>query len=243
MKKCSSCKQEKDLSEFRKDKYSKDGLTYRCKNCLSKADKSYAERNPEKMKARYARYAQENPEKMRAKEKKLKRRAYHRKYQKTQQYRDQRNNRRMERYENDPEYRSRCLISSRLRRCILKRTDIRSKKLEEILGYTIIELNSHLERKFEEGMNWENRGYGPGKWEIDHVIPDSWFQYSSFDDEAFKQSWGLDNLQPLWYEDNQSKHNRFAGNVEIQIPQEEIMKNGKRKDNWREIAYLYGWRL
>jgi hypothetical protein len=35
MKKCSKCKQEKPLTEFRNDKYSKFGKTTRCKECLS----------------------------------------------------------------------------------------------------------------------------------------------------------------------------------------------------------------
>lgn len=34
MKQCFKCKKQKDLSEFRNDKYTKDGKTYRCKECL-----------------------------------------------------------------------------------------------------------------------------------------------------------------------------------------------------------------
>lgn len=35
MKRCTGCGIEKDESKFSKDKYTKDGLTYRCKECIS----------------------------------------------------------------------------------------------------------------------------------------------------------------------------------------------------------------
>lgn len=38
MKKCSRCEKVKEESDFRKDKHSKDGLTYSCKRCISLAD-------------------------------------------------------------------------------------------------------------------------------------------------------------------------------------------------------------
>jgi 5-methylcytosine-specific restriction endonuclease McrA len=56
-------------------------------------------------------------------------------------------------------------------------------------------------------MTWDNYG----EWEIDHVTPDSWFEYNSYDDLDFKKSWALDNLQPLWKNDNLHKGNRFRG--------------------------------
>lgn len=39
---------------------------------------------------------------------------------------------------------------------------------------------------------------------------DSWFVYSSTKDEAFKNSWALNNLQPMWASENRSKGARFA---------------------------------
>jgi hypothetical protein len=60
-------------------------------------------------------------------------------------------------------------------------------------------------------MTLENHGNGDGKWNIDHIVPDSWFTYSSDSDDDFNKSWSLDNLQPKWYRDNISKGNRFIG--------------------------------
>ena len=78
-----------------------------------------------------------------------------------------------------------------------------------LLGYCANDLIKHLESKFAPGMTWDN--YGIGGWEIDHIVPDSWFQYSSTQDQGFKDSWALNNLQPMWASPNRSKGARYAG--------------------------------
>lgn len=50
MKKCTKCKIEKELSEFAKDKYNPDGLTYRCKKCRNLHYNIYYKENPNKQK-------------------------------------------------------------------------------------------------------------------------------------------------------------------------------------------------
>lgn len=72
-----------------------------------------------------------------------------------------------------------------------------------------MQLMEHLEKNFKGGMTWEN--YGENGWEIDHIEPDSWFRYNSFDDEEFKKAWALSNLQPMWAAQNRSKGNRYKG--------------------------------
>ena len=97
----------------------------------------------------------------------------------------------------------------------LKRRSIRkSLSIYGMFDFTIEELKQHLESKFQEGMSWEN--YGKDGWHIDHIVPDSWFSYDSHEDEDFKRSWSLDNLQPLWAEDNLQKSNKFIGGVSFQ---------------------------
>lgn len=79
-----------------------------------------------------------------------------------------------------------------------------SKKWEhifDIVGYSVEKLKVHLESKFQENMSWDNIG----EWHIDHIKPESKFNYSSIKDQAFKDCWSLDNLQPLWAKDNLSK--------------------------------------
>ena len=68
----------------------------------------------------------------------------------------------------------------------------------------------HLESRFEDGMTWETYG-GDSGWQIDHVVPRTWFDVTSAECDGFKQCWALENLQPKWLTDNASKGNRFAG--------------------------------
>ena len=89
----------------------------------------------------------------------------------------------------------------------LKRRGLTKKnKTFNTLGYSPDDLIYHLEKQFKDGMSWDNYG----EWHIDHIKPDSWFNYKSTDDEEFKKSWALSNLQPLWARDNLSKNNRYS---------------------------------
>ena len=55
-------------------------------------------------------------------------------------------------------------------------------------------------------MTWDNHG----DWHIDHKIPDSSFTYSKMCDDQFLKSWALDNLQPLWAEENWQKSDKVS---------------------------------
>ena len=79
----------------------------------------------------------------------------------------------------------------------------------ELMGYTVEDLKIHLESKFTQGMTWENIG----EWHIDHIIPESYFNYKSVNDDDFKKCWSLENLQPLWAKDNIMKSNKIVGGV------------------------------
>ena len=76
-----------------------------------------------------------------------------------------------------------------------------SEGTEKILGCSFDELKLHLESKFVDGMNWENRG----KWHIDHIIPLS----SANTKEDLIRLSHYSNLQPLWAEDNINKGDKI----------------------------------
>jgi hypothetical protein len=44
-----------------------------------------------------------------------------------------------------------------------------------------------------------------------------WFSYTSTDDQGFKDSWALENLQPMWYDENRSKGARYTGDFQSEV--------------------------
>ena len=85
----------------------------------------------------------------------------------------------------------------------------KSNTIVKLLGYSIQELKEHLESQFTDGMSWDNRS----EWHIDHIRPESSFDYDSTDHPDFKKCWALNNLQPLWAKDNLSKSDKWDGVV------------------------------
>lgn len=77
---------------------------------------------------------------------------------------------------------------------------------ERLVGYTLNDLTKHLEKKFSKGMTWENYGT---YWHIDHIIPVSAYNYSSYLDIDFRECWSLKNLRPLLANENISKGGRL----------------------------------
>lgn len=115
------------------------------------------------------------------------------------------NEKKMARYRSDLDFRIKENLRSRLRQALVGEQKAGSAIKD--LGCSISELRLHLESKFQEGMTWENRGVGKGKWNIDHIIPLSAFKLSERQHVVLACNYL--NLQPLWTEDNVSKGNRY----------------------------------
>lgn len=81
----------------------------------------------------------------------------------------------------------------------------KGRKWENLVGYKLQDLMTHLEKQFLDGMNWNNYGIGKGKWVVDHIIPQSVFGYVNSDDLDFQRCWSLENLRPMWGVDNTIK--------------------------------------
>ena len=73
----------------------------------------------------------------------------------------------------------------------------KKSKTQNILGCSFEEFKIYLESKFEDWMNWENRGLYNGElnygWDIDHIIPIS---SAKTEDEIIRLN-HYKNLQPL----------------------------------------------
>lgn len=78
----------------------------------------------------------------------------------------------------------------------------------ELVGCTREELLAHIERQFQPGMTWENRGRTG--WHVDHIRPVSSFDPD--DPDAIRAATHYTNLQPLWYSQNLRKGNKWSGN-------------------------------
>lgn len=76
---------------------------------------------------------------------------------------------------------------------------------EDLVGYTLADLQKHLESLFVDGMSWDNMG----GWHVDHIVPKVRFHYKTAKDPEFRIAWGLENLQPLWAQDNRTKHTKL----------------------------------
>lgn len=74
----------------------------------------------------------------------------------------------------------------------------------EILQYSPEDLVKHLEKQFEDGMTWKNYG----EWHVDHILPITYFNFKEVGDDEFLKCWGLDNLQPMWGDENIKKSNK-----------------------------------
>jgi len=147
---------------------------------ISNYTKQYAKDHKEEIKKRKKRYQEDNVEKI-----------------KEQQLRHRQN----------PVNKLHNAISSSVRRSLKSQNLSKNRrKWEDLVGYTTQELKKYLESLFTEGMSWANHG----EWHIDHIIPKSFFVYSSTNDTEFKMCWRFANLQPLWAEDNLSKHNKIT---------------------------------
>lgn len=209
-KECPSCNIVKPVEEFCRNKARSDGRDTYCKKCSVRIkkerisnnpelkekrnsySKKWAERHPEKYKETHAKYRERNKDKIAAARITPERREYSRKLQAERR--------------KDPFIKMRHNISRQISHG-LKRSNgsKRSQSIFDALEYSPEQLKEHLERQFDDKMNWDNYG---SYWHIDHIIPHSSFNYASMQDDSFKECWKLDNLQPLEASENIRKGNK-----------------------------------
>ena len=108
-------------------------------------------------------------------------------------------------------------IKSNIGRYAGRREQLRIPKawehIEKRLGYTAEDLVSHIESQFNDKMNWKNWGQyrigGIYTWQIDHIIPQSYYKYTSLEDPNFAECWKMENLRPLCSIENSKKGANF----------------------------------
>lgn len=175
---CKKCGVEKLLCEYNKDKYTPDGLRYRCRECTSIEYKNFYYKNRENEILRQVNYQKNNNESVKK----------------------SRNNRHQNNYDNDTLYKLKVNIRNRVKLFIKSvNFDIKTNNTFNIVGCSPKELKIYIEERFTEGMSWDN--YKHTGWHIDHIIPLA----SAKTEEEVYTLCHYTNLQPLWCDENYKK--------------------------------------
>ncbi len=198
---CSKCGIEKEVSDFHKWKHGPDGYKRECKKCRKLETKKYYIKNEQKIKKRVSDYRKSNPDKIKEIRQKIYERDKERILKINKLYRENNKEKRNEytrnRKSNDPIFKLKHLMNSRIRIFMKSRNIQKHNKTFDIVGCTPQELKEHLEFKFKDGMSWDNQG----EWHIDHIVP---LSSGKTVDEIIKLC-HYTNLQPLWAIDNMKK--------------------------------------
>jgi hypothetical protein len=236
VKVCNKCGKEKSPNEFYKDNSSKDKLSRWCKVCYKEHSQKYYYKKSEKLKQYSRQYYLENKEKCNQNARKyyfkniekfkekgkrfhLKNLEYFKQHskhyrlknpEKVKQYKIN-NRKKLNQYEQhrrktDINYK--IIINCRARINCAIRNNSKSGHTIELIMCSIPELKLHIEKQFLTGMAWNNYGYGNDKWNIDHIIPCSFFNMSDPVEQYMCFRW--QNLQPLWQTDNQVKSDKIS---------------------------------
>lgn len=192
LKQCSKCKQWLDKSNFNKDKRKKDGLSSYCKTCANNDAKLYYERHREQKLQYQRKYKEENRNIINERSRNY--------YQSNHDRIVIKRRENYQIYKDNVTFRLNNIMHKVLWRAI-RENNINIKYIN-VLGYTAQQLKEHLEKQFDESMNWQNYG---SCWEVDHIIPINMFNYQSVDDKEFKICWSLMNLRPLEKLNNMSR--------------------------------------
>lgn len=210
---CSKCKIKKNDGDFNKTNFS--NKWGQCKACCKIARAKHYRDNKDKYAAYVRYYYKSNKDKIDDRNK-----TYYKQHkQEVNEYQKewrQQNKEYKANYDKeyskkrckiDPEYKLRKRISNSVFTAIQRNGARKRGSILKFLQYSIGVLKEHLEKQFEPWMTWNNYGIyrvdiwddndpTTWTWQLDHIIPHSTFNYTSMEDQAFKDCWALSNLRP-----------------------------------------------
>jgi hypothetical protein len=114
-----------------------------------------------------------------------------------------RNQRRKERYQNEPKYRLLYVLRGRMQVALREAGARKAGRTENLLGMSREQFREWIEYQFEPEMNWENHGT---YWHIDHVKPCASFDLT--DEAQQKACFKWMNQRPTKSNVNLSKHDK-----------------------------------
>jgi hypothetical protein len=112
-----------------------------------------------------------------------------------------------ERRKRDPIFKLLAYVRGRIRGALTRKNVRKSTKTEQLLACSVLELKSHLEAQFKDGMTWNNYG----QWHVDHIKPCCRFDLTRPEEQ--RACFHYTNLQPLWAHENHTKSGRPAYTV------------------------------
>ena len=181
---------DKKYHEQNKEKISAQKKKYRQEHIehIKEISKKYRQENKEELKISNKKYRQENKEKISAQKKKYR-----------QKNKEKRNEYQVNYVNSHPIRKLKRNLRRRVGGFFKYKGYKKKSSTEKILGANWKTVESFMEAKFEDGMNWDNIG----EWHIDHIIPLS----SAETEKEIIKLCHYTNLQPLWAFDNLSKGN------------------------------------
>lgn len=224
---CSGCKTIKPINEFNICKSEKDGHNYFCKPCCKLISIKHKEKKALRSKLYYLENKnilniKNNKSYSKNKDKvKQQQRIY---YSKNKDLINSRKRKYSSKRRQNKEFVLRSNISRLIRSALTNNGFKKSGSILDFLPYSINDLKIHLESLFEPWMNWNNYGnyrlnswndfdQSTWKWNIDHIIPQSMFNYDSMQHPDFYKCWALENLRPLSAKKNLLKSNKMLQNL------------------------------
>ena len=217
MKTCSTCKILQPLDNFHKDKTTRDGHVAQCKTCRKKITKEYNDQSEVKKRiSEYGKQKRKDPGWLEQKrqydlhyyaipENRERGKKRSRDWLQIPENKRRSNARRVSKKRTDPQFKMASSLRGRLGTAIKGNSKAGSAIRD--LGCSILEFREYLETKFRQGMTWENWGLGKDKWNIDHIMPLAAFDLTNRQHVLLACHYL--NLQPLWYEENLTKHNKI----------------------------------
>ena len=134
------------------------------------------------------------------------------------------NKKRQQRRREDQAFRLRTYVSTTVGQTLKSRGRRKNARTWSSLPYTPDELDKHLQSLFSHPDNltpngeiwmtkdnqgkydpktWDDNDPATWKWQLDHIIPHSTFEYDDLNDPRFRECWALSNLRPLSAKKNQ----------------------------------------
>jgi hypothetical protein len=174
----------------------KSGRKY--KGGKTESDKRYYQKNRERRLNYFSQWQKNNQEL---------RKEYHKKWrdENRDKWRETKRNYEKTRKANDPLYKLINNFRTAIYQVLKERNIQKNGHYFDILNYTPEQLIEHLENKFTGDITWDNYG----EWHVDHITPISSFDIKEIGDEEFNKCWSLENLQPLWGDENIRKSNKI----------------------------------